>query len=87
MTVRADDNLSLQARDVIKLRLNTGSCLERILFVESGALLLNGHDIDIIPKMYCLVRDLRAGSVDSMDGGGPTLYHISTLHTTNGFVS
>jgi hypothetical protein len=25
MTVRADDNLSLQARDVIKLRLNTGS--------------------------------------------------------------
>jgi hypothetical protein len=55
MTVRADDNLSLQARDVIKLRLNTGSAWNE-LFVESGALLLNGHDIDIIPKMYCLVR-------------------------------
>jgi hypothetical protein len=87
MSVRADDNLSLQARDVIKLRLNTGSAWNEYGFSSrvDGALLLNGHDIDIIPKDVLSGSSLRTGSVDS-NGWWRTDAPIISLrfsHTTN----
>jgi 3D (Asp-Asp-Asp) domain-containing protein len=52
ITVRADDTMALQARNDITLRLNDGTKWNEYAFSSrfDGALLLNGHDIDIIPK-------------------------------------
>jgi hypothetical protein len=53
---------------VIKLRLNTG-WNEYGFSRADGALLLNGHDIDIIPKMCCLFKLYEQEALILMDGG------------------
>jgi hypothetical protein len=68
--VRADDNLSLQARDVIKLRLNTGSAWNECGFSSRRC---STGGFDIIQKI-CLVRAYEQEALIRMDGGRTGFY-------------
>lgn len=67
VTVRTDATLTLQSEDAVKLRLKSGSQWNEYGFTSrnDGALLLNGHDIDVIPKDILTGSTARDGAVDA----------------------